>query len=184
MPIYVSGIVDMPILVRQFDIQDLVSIVGIESQPPTPPEIDISNHHRCPVDDVTEASPGKTAPQSEHIVDLIEFLNSRDRDSRLLIHCIAGVSRSTAAALIAHTLKTNDPRKSANELREAAPYAWPNRRIVALADSILKLDGQLIRSREEMGPASWQTDPNYEVPRLHGHEARGYELGKYAKLED
>lgn len=183
MPIYVSGIADMPMLVRQFDIQDLISIVAAESQPRTPPEVDTSNHHRCPVDDITEATPGKTAPKAKHIADVIEFLNNRDPESGLLVHCIAGVSRSTAVALVAHTLLTKDPSKSALVLREAAPYAWPNRLIVSLADSLLKLDGQLIRAREEMGPANWEIDPNYTVPRLHGSDARGYEPGRYAKLD-
>ena len=182
MPIYITGLSQMPNLVRRFRIESLVSIVGTDAQPSTPPEILPAQHHRCTVDDIVESQPGKIVPQTKHIEDLIEFLDSWDTKTSLLVHCIAGVSRSTAAALIAHTLKTGDPKKSATALRVAAPYAWPNRRIVSLADSIMGLNGKMILAREEMGPANWQTDPDYVVPRLQGNDARGYEPGRYAEL--
>ena len=183
MPIYISGIADMPSLVKLFEVQDLVSVIEAYVQPPTPPQISPARHHRCTVDDIVQSRPGQTVPQSDHVTDLIEFLYSWDAETGLLIHCMAGVSRSTAVALIAHTLKTNDPSRSAMALREAAPYAWPNRRIVSLADSILGLNGRLNSALEEMGPANWQTDPNYVIPHLDGNDARGYEAGRYAKLE-
>lgn len=172
----------MPNLSNQFDVRDLVSIIGEEFQPPTPPGIDASRHHRCSVDDIVEARPGLTVPKNEHIADLIDFLNTWDAETGLLIHCHGGVSRSTAAALIAHTLKTNDPSQSAIALRKASPYASPNSRIVALADSIMGLDGQLTRALKKMGPADWQTDANYTAPRLHANDAHGYESDRYTKL--
>ncbi len=182
MPIYISSLADMPILVKRFDVQDLVSVVGEYAQPPTPPQIRPARHHRCTVDDIVEARPDQTVPQTEHITGLIEFLYSWDSGTNLLIHCMAGVSRSTAVALIARTLKTDDPSQSAIALRKAAPYAWPNRRIVSLADSILGLNGRLNRALKDMGPANWQIDPDYVVPRLDGYDARGYKVGRYAKL--
>ena len=182
MAIYISNLADMPILVKRYDIQDLVSVIGANAQPPTPPQISPDRHHRCNVDDIVETRPGRTVPQSTHINDLIKFLHSWDAETGLLIHCLAGVSRSTAVALIAHTLKTDDPSQSAIALRKAAPYAWPNRRIVDLADSILGLNGRLTRALAEMGPANWQTDRNYVVPHLDGYDARGYEAGRYATL--
>lgn len=182
MAIYISGLADMPKLVRQFNVQNLVSIVAAEHQPPTPPELHPTRHHRCTVDDIVESKPGLTLPQNKHIERLIEFLDSWKSDTELLIHCMAGVSRSTAAGLIAYTLKTNDPKGSAVALRDAAPYAWPNRRIVSLADSILGLDGKLILAREEMGPADWQIDPDYNSPQLHGNDASGHKSGRYAEL--
>ena len=105
---------------------------------------------------------------------------SWDGEAPLRIHGLAGVSRSTAARLIAHVLQTGDPRESAAALRRASPYAWPNRRIVALADSILGFDGELIEARESMGPAVWETGPYYETLAVPGW--RGYEPGRYTRL--
>ena len=64
-----------------------------------------------------------------------------------------------AIVLTAHTLKINDSGKSAIALRNASPYAWPNARIVSLADSILGLNGRSIQVLEDMGLAYLQTDP-------------------------
>ena len=182
MAIYITGLSSMPDLIKQFDVRDLVSIIGSEFQPPTPPEIEPSRHHRCSVDDIVEAKSGRTVPQAEHVKGIIEFLNTWDTNAGLLIHCMAGVSRSTAVALIAHTLKTNDPEQSAIALRKASPYAWPNPRIVSLADAIMGLDGSLVRALNDMGPANWEIEPDYIVPRLQGNDARGYEPGRYSKL--
>ena len=173
MPIYVTSLAAMPNLVKRFDVHDLVSVVATHEQPPTPPEILPARHHRCTVDDIVESRPGQTVPQSNDIAELIEFLHSWDTDTGLLIHCMAGVSRSTAVALIAHVLNTNDPSGSVMALFKAAPYAWPNRRIVSLADSLLELNGQLTLALAEMGPANWQSESDYVVPRLHESDVRG-----------
>ena len=182
MPIYISGLATMPKLVHQFDIRDLVSVIDVDAQPPTPPEISPARHHRCMVDDIVESRSEQILPQSEHIADLIEFLHSWDTDTGILIHCMAGVSRSTAVALIAHVLVTKDPSRSMVALRKAAPYAWPNRRIVSLADSILNLNGQLTLALKELGPANWQSEADYVVPRLHESDVRGSGPGRYATL--
>ena len=100
----------------------------------------------------------------------------------MLIHCLAGVSRSTAVALIAHVLHTGDPRRSAAARREASAYAWPNRRIVALADSILGFDGQLAAAREDMGPATWENDPDDEEVAAAALRLHGYKPGRYSTL--
>ena len=182
MPIYISGLATMPKLIQQFDVRDLVSVIEAYAQPPTPPEISPARHYRCMVDDIVESRPGQTVPQSEQVASLIKFLQSWEVDNGLLIHCMAGVSRSTAVALIAHVLKTSQPRQSVTALLKAAPYAWPNRRIVALADSILDLNGQLTLALNELGPANWQPDADYVLPRLHESDVRGSGPGRYATL--
>ena len=182
MTIYISSLADMPHLVPQFGVRDLVSIIEPSAQPPTPPGIDPARHHRCPVHDIVEAQPGEVRPEASHIEEVIGFLRTWDGEAPLLIHCHAGVSRSTAVALIAHVLQTGDPRRSAAALRDASPYAWPNRRIVALADSILGLDGELIEAREDMGPATWETDPDDEEAAAASRHLHGYKLGRYTRL--
>jgi hypothetical protein len=42
--------------------------------------------------------------------------------------------------------------EAAEQLRRAAPHAYPNRRMIALADQLLQCDGRLIAAREAMGP--------------------------------
>lgn len=160
MTIYISSLADMPGLVRRLGVRNLVSIIQPEAQPPTPPEIDADRHYRCPVHDIVDPRQGEVLPQSTHIADLIAFLETWNGGTPLLIHCHAGISRSTAVALIAHVLKTGDPALSAKELRKASSYASPNRRIVALADSIMGFGGKLVEARECMGAPIWETNPD------------------------
>ena len=75
------------------------------------------------------------------------------------MHCYAGVSRSMAGGLIALTLDAEGrEEETARVLREAAPHALPNARIIALADRILDRQGRLVAARDSMGPATPVTE--------------------------
>jgi predicted protein tyrosine phosphatase len=76
-------------------------------QPPTPDGILIERHLRIEIDDITEPTPGAVLPERHHVESLIEFMRVWEHDDdALLIHCMAGVSRSMASALIALVLKS------------------------------------------------------------------------------
>ena len=151
--IYVTSLFEMPEYVRALRPGSLVSIIQPELQPDTPAEIDPRDHHRVPVDDIAQPEPGSIHPSQHHIAALIGFLREWSVEQPLLIHCYAGISRSTAAALIALAMKTGNELDAATALRRAAPHAQPNRLIVSLADRILGLEGRLVAGREVMGPA-------------------------------
>ena len=71
----------------------------------------------------------------------------------MLIHCFAGVSRSTAAAYIAAcALKPKrDEFAIARALRAASPTASPNTRLVALADDKLGRRGRMSEAIADIG---------------------------------
>ena len=153
--IYVCGLHEMPMHVRVLEPGYLISLVQPEFQPPTPDEIAPGRHLRLAVDDVSQPVAGYQAPGESDVNQLIGFLRSWPGDEPLLIHCYAGVSRSTAAALIALALNADGRElEAARRLRQAAPHAQPNSRIVALADRLLGRGGRLVAAREAMGPAS------------------------------
>ena len=149
--IYVTSLFEMPHYVRALRPGYLVSIIQPEFQPDTPAGIDLTDHHRVPVHDIAQPAPGSIHPSQHHVAALIEFLHEWSVDRSLLIHCYAGISRSTAAALIALAMKTGSELDAAATLRRAAPHAQPNRLIVSLADRILGLEGRLVAGREAMG---------------------------------
>lgn len=154
--IYVSGLFNMPQHVRDLQPSHLVSIIQPELQPERPPGIAVDRHLRVGVHDISEPDGYGVLVRPDDVHDLLAFANSWNPDEGdLLIHCYAGISRSTAAALIAHFLKTGDPEASTTALRQAAPYAAPNRRIISLADSELGLGGALVGARDRMGPPDW-----------------------------
>ena len=71
----------------------------------------------------------------------------------MVVHCYAGISRSTAAAFA--SVCALNPRRDefavAQALREASPTAYPNPRIVALADDLLGRDGRMTAAVEAIG---------------------------------
>ena len=73
------------------------------------------------------------------------FICDWDRAEPMVIHCFAGVSRSTAAAYIAACALSpkRDEFVVARGLRAASPTATPNARLVALADSALQRGGRM-----------------------------------------
>ena len=142
--IYVSSLADMPDLVRRHGVRDLVSIIQPDAQPPTPPEVAPERHYRCAVHDIVEPRPGEVLPgvgSHRRTGRLSRHLGWRSPAPDPLPRRRQPLSRSTAVALIAHVLHTGDPVRSANALRAASHYASPNRRIVALADSVMGFGG-------------------------------------------
>jgi predicted protein tyrosine phosphatase len=153
--IYVTSLFEMPQYVRMLRPSHLISIIQPAYQPDRPGEIDDANHHRVVVDDISEPTADRLLIDSDDVRALVDFIHTWEPDSgSLLVHCYAGVSRSTATALIAHVINTGDPLHSAMALRRAAPHARPNRLMVILADEVLKLDGALIAALEIMGDAT------------------------------
>jgi predicted protein tyrosine phosphatase len=153
--IYVCNLVEMPEHAEALNVSHLVSLVSPNELPQTPACIALERHHRVGVHDISEPLDGHILPEVEHVAEVIEFLRAWSHaDGALLVHCVAGVSRSMAVALIGLVVKAGGRElEAAQQLRKAAPHAWPNTRIIALADAMLGADGRLIAAREAMGPA-------------------------------
>ena len=93
-------------------------------------------------------SEGATEEDVREIIQLAEQL--RSQTGTLLIHCEAGISRSTATALIIYACWLGRGREDEAMERVVAqrPYAMPNRRMVSIADNLLELDGRLLQARD------------------------------------
>ncbi len=150
--IFVTSLFDMPHYVRELEPARLVSIIQPELQPARPAEVTRDAHLRVAVHDIAEPEFDCVLIEEAHVRQLIGFIEAWDAaEGALLTHCYAGISRSTAVALIACYVKTGDGETSAVTLRTAAPHAAPNRRIISLADTVLGCAGALIDARERMG---------------------------------
>jgi len=118
-----------------------------------PQSIPEANHLFLGINDITEPQDGMVLPGEEHVRQLIAFAESWERRQPMVVHCYAGISRSTAAAFI--TVCVTQPRRGeaeiAQRLRRASRFATPNALLVAIADDILGRNGRMVDAITAIG---------------------------------
>lgn len=118
------------------------------------PVLGMGEHHlRLDVHDIDVEMDGLDACCDARMRTIIDFVGSWDRAAPILIHCYAGISRSTATGYITacvHNPKV-DEALIAQTLREVSPTATPNRRFIALADAALGRNGRMSAAIEAIG---------------------------------
>lgn len=131
----------------------LLKQIELVTRPPTVPA---ENHLQVRVDDVVEPIDGHIHPAEEHVAALIDFVQRWPRTTPLVVHCFAGISRSTAAAFIAACAlrPDHDERAIAQAIRKASPTASPNALLVAHADRALNRSGRMIEAVRAIGPGT------------------------------
>ncbi len=131
----------------------LISLVDPGRRVDRPPPIAPANHLTWHFHDIVEARPGHVAPAAGDIERLLRFGRAWDAAAPLLIHCHGGVSRSPAAAFILICqLNQGRERDAALLLRKRARHAWPNHRMVELADGLMKRGGRMMKALLAMTP--------------------------------
>lgn len=154
--IYVCPKSKVPNAARDLRPSHLITLLDPADDMPTPEHVSGHRHLRLGMHDVITPSPLHHAPPDEmHVRELIAFAKGWDRSQPMLVHCFAGISRSTACAFVVACMLNNPGREAdiARLLRVRAPHAQPNRRLVALADDILNRDGGMLDALDAMGRA-------------------------------
>jgi len=132
----------------------VVSLLAREDNLARPAAIAPENHLWLQLHDISAPMDGYVIPERRHVERLIGFVRNWPRETPLVVHCYAGVSRSTAAAFVsvcALNAASNEHAVAA-ALRRASPTATPNIRIVELADHLLGRSGRMVRAVEAIGP--------------------------------
>jgi predicted protein tyrosine phosphatase len=154
--IHVCSLADLHPTVKATGASHVLTVMANVAQVQRPEQVLESNHLRVQMDDITAHTDGFVAPNDAHIVQVLDFVRGWDRSAPLVVHCYAGISRSTASAFAAACMLNpdRDERDIAQKIRAASPIAAPNRLIVTLADKALGRDGRMVRALDEMGPGS------------------------------
>jgi predicted protein tyrosine phosphatase len=158
--IHVCSLAALPEIVRMTGASHVLTVMGNVDQVQRPASVLAANHLKVSMDDITEPMEGYVTPSDVHIEQVLAFVRGWDRAAPLVIHCYAGVSRSTASAFAAACMLNphRDEIEIARKLRAASPIASPNRLIVSLADKALGRDGRMVRALEQIGPASMMVE--------------------------
>ena len=128
-----------------------------------PESIVEANHLLLDMDDITAIMDGYVHPTEAHVEKLIAFVTAWDRSAPIVVHCYAGISRSTAGAFIAACALNpqRDELSIARTIRSFSPSAQPNSMLVSLADNILGRKGRMVSAVRAIGPglASYEGHP-------------------------
>ncbi|MFD0915740.1 tyrosine phosphatase family protein [Pseudahrensia aquimaris] len=106
--------------------------------------------------DIAEPRDDLVMARPEQIDQLIQTVRAWHLAPAIVFQCWMGISRSTASALIA-ALALNgglDAQILARTLRNTAPSATPNPRMISLADETLGLGGELVTAVSAIGRGS------------------------------
>lgn len=161
--IHVCSLARLHDTVRETGARHVVTLIKDISLVHRPASIAPQNHLLLDMDDINDPIDGYVAPAEEHVTGLLAFVRAWDRKAPLVIHCYAGISRSTAGAFVTACALNpqRDEAQIARALRDASPTAMPNLRIISIADRMLGRDGRMIVAIRAIGPgmAAYQSEP-------------------------
>jgi predicted protein tyrosine phosphatase len=126
--------------------------------------------------DVIEPQPDQIAPTREDVERLLVFGRevSETPEANLLIHCRAGVSRSTAAAAL--ILTQANPEWPASMALDAVaairPRAWPNLLILEFGDALLGRNGEIAAAAGAIYRRVLARDPEFRHQMIDAGRGR------------
>ena len=158
--IHVCSLAALSDTVKTTGASHVLTVMANVAQVQRPVSVLPANHLKVQMDDITEAAEGFIAPSDLHIEQVLNFVRGWNRDAPLVVHCYAGISRSTASAFAAVCALNphRDEAAIARQIRSASPIAAPNRLIVSLADKALGREGRMLRALDQMGPGTLTTE--------------------------
>jgi predicted protein tyrosine phosphatase len=151
--IHVCSLARLHTTIEDTGARHVVTLLGVEDDVRLPDAVPSCNHLRLHMHDIAGPMDGYVPPDVEHVERLLAFVRGWRRDAPLVIHCYAGISRSTAAAYTAVCALNprRDEQTIAQALRRASQTAYPNPRIVRLADQVLARQGRMVAAVEAIG---------------------------------
>lgn len=143
----------------------LITLLDPDHVIETPAPLRPDQHLRIGVNDIADPTEGLLLCQEQMVREILDFGATWDESAPIIVHCWAGISRSTATAFTLACERNPEvaERDIAFALRQASPMATPNRRIVELADDLLGREGRMADAVAAIG----RGDYAYENTPFH-----------------
>ena len=174
MSIWITSLAHAPRMAKKVKPSRIVSLLSPYDVFPVFGGVAPDRHLQVAIHDITEDIGDWQAPGHDDVEKLIRFVEPWDRAEPLLIHCWAGISRSTASAFITACLHnpSTDEAEIAQAVRDASPTAFPNPKLVAHADAILGRNGRMSKAISAIGRPPLPTDDAipFFIPSTFGAE--------------
>jgi len=154
--ISICGISELP-LHSDLGISHVLSI--LDPQWPVPDAFgSFGEHARLELrfHDIIEETPGMVLPRREHVEQVLAFgrdmMAEPSGQANLLVHCHAGISRSTASMLLilAQAIPEMKAQTLAEEVLRIREKAWPNLRLIEMGDALLGRGGAIVSAAHRL----------------------------------
>ena len=145
----------------------MITLLDPEYLIDTPQGIAADRHLKLGVWDISQPREGMTLAGPAQVEQILAFGQGWDGAEPMLVHCWAGISRSTATAFMIACARNPHAAELdiAQRLRRAAPHAYPNRRLVGLADEALGRKGRMVEAIEAIGDSDFAVmGRTFELP--------------------
>lgn len=131
----------------------VLSVINLGTPVAVPASVARDNHLFVGFNDIVAPQEGLIHPAAEHVDAILGFARRWPREAPLVVHCFAGISRSTASAYIAACALSpeRDEDEIARALRASSPIATPNALLVELADAALGRQGRMTAAIAAIG---------------------------------
>jgi predicted protein tyrosine phosphatase len=134
-------------------------------------------------DVIAPVSSGTVLPTEQDIARLLEFgreAMAAGADAHLLIHCHAGISRSTASAAL--LLAQENPARQAEaifaEIARLRPRAWPNLLLLEFGERALGRKGEFVPAVAAQYRRVLELDPSFGLFIQENGRGREVELAQ------
>ena len=151
--IHVCSLAAVPETVATVNATHLMTVINAQTLVETPVSIEAKRHLKIAVNDISLPQEGLVHPQSEHVEEILRFAREWDHAGPLVVHCWAGISRSTAATFITLCALNDEGVETliARKIRAASKTATPNSLMVSIADDLLGRRGKMVDAVAAIG---------------------------------
>ena len=128
--------------------------------------------------DIINEMPGMLAPQPEHVERVLalgrSLLARPAGTAHLLVHCHAGISRSTASMvlIVAQALPDLPAGSILQRVHSMREKAWPNLRLIELGDAMLGRGGALVEATHALHRLQLERRPHLAEFMRQGGRSR------------
>ena len=155
--IIVCSLKDLETVCSSVKPSHVISVIDPGYAPKTPQGV--KKHLKLGFDDIINISPDnnifrlnsdnspQVLPNQDHVQSIVDFTNSWDSISPIVVHCWCGVSRSMATAIYLLCKEDNlNIEKNIKYLMNIAPHANPNKLLIKYFEKKLKIEDKIIQA--------------------------------------